>query len=87
MRRLKILFLLLSTVLFFIPWLQAKPDYSKKEGKACAYCHTQGKELNDVGKCYEKSKKLDDCATPEPKPPKEKASPPQTKTRKPKWLN
>jgi hypothetical protein len=32
----------------------AKPEYAKKEGKDCAYCHIKaGKpELNDTGKCY-----------------------------------
>ena len=31
-----------------------KTDYTKKEKKACTYCHTaQGKkDLNEVGKCY-----------------------------------
>jgi hypothetical protein len=31
-----------------------KPEYTKKEKKACTYCHTkQGdKELNDAGKYY-----------------------------------
>ena len=32
----------------------AKPEYAKKEGKGCKYCHvTVGKpDLNDTGKCY-----------------------------------
>ena len=32
----------------------AKPEYTKKEGKACAFCHvkTGSKELNDAGKYY-----------------------------------
>jgi hypothetical protein len=32
----------------------AKPEYAKKEGKKCTYCHTAaGKpDLNDTGKCY-----------------------------------
>jgi len=32
----------------------AKPDYTKKEKKACTYCHTaaNSKELNDAGKYY-----------------------------------
>lgn len=43
--------------------MQAKPEYTKKEGKGCVTCHTKArsKELNDVGKCYEKSKSLKDC--------------------------
>jgi len=32
----------------------AKPEYTKKEGKACTFCHTKSgsKELNDAGKYY-----------------------------------
>jgi hypothetical protein len=32
----------------------AKPEYAKKEGKACTFCHvkTGSKELNDAGKYY-----------------------------------
>lgn len=32
----------------------AKPEYTKKEKKACTYCHTSAgsKELNDAGKYY-----------------------------------
>ncbi len=43
--------------------LQAKPEYTKKEGKSCETCHTKAgaKELNDVGKCYEKKKSLKEC--------------------------
>ena len=39
----------------------AKPAYGKKEGKKCTYCHTTaGKpDLNDIGKCYQKSAPLD----------------------------
>jgi len=31
-----------------------KPEYSKKEGKACTFCHPPGKfkELTDAGKYY-----------------------------------
>ncbi len=31
-----------------------KAEYTKKEKKACTYCHVKAnsKELNDVGKCY-----------------------------------
>ncbi len=48
---------------------QAKPDYTKKEGKSCLTCHTKAgsKELNDVGKCYEKKKSLKECELPAPK--------------------
>jgi len=32
----------------------AKPEYAKKEGKTCTYCHVKmgSKELNDAGKYY-----------------------------------
>lgn len=32
----------------------AKPEYAKKEGKSCTYCHVKmgQKALNDTGKCY-----------------------------------
>jgi len=32
----------------------AKPEYAKKEGKACTFCHVKlgSKELNDAGKYY-----------------------------------
>ena len=45
----------------------AKPEYSKKEGKKCAYCHvTAGKpDLNDTGKCYKANDhSLAKCAAP-----------------------
>ena len=44
----------------------AKPEYTKKENKPCATCHTKAgsKELNDVGKCYSKDKSLKDCKVP-----------------------
>ena len=33
---------------------EAKPEFSKKESKACTYCHvkTGDKELNEAGKYY-----------------------------------
>lgn len=46
--------------------LQGKAEYTKKEGKSCTTCHVKAgsKELNDVGKCYEKGKSLKECTTP-----------------------
>lgn len=39
-----------------------KAEYTKKEKKACSYCHTKGKELNKVGECYkEKDHSLEGC--------------------------
>ncbi len=45
----------------------AKPEYAKKEGKGCKYCHvTAGKpELNDTGKCYkDNNHSLEKCKAP-----------------------
>jgi hypothetical protein len=53
--------LMLSTPISF-----AKPDYMKKEKKACTYCHNapSKKELNEVGKCYaEHGHVLDNCSS------------------------
>jgi len=54
MRLLKILFAVavLSGALLSIA--TAKPEYAKKEGKACTYCHVKmgQKELTDAGKYY-----------------------------------
>ena len=41
----------------------AKPEYTKKEKKACTVCHVKmgKKDLNDAGRCYEKSQKMAEC--------------------------
>ena len=38
----------------------AKPEYTKKEKKPCAFCHVTAtsKELNDAGKHYKEKKSL-----------------------------
>ena len=46
-----------------------KPEYTKKEKKACTACHVKmpvkdkkdTQALNDIGKCYEKSHSLENC--------------------------
>ncbi len=40
-----------------------KAEYTKKEKKACVYCHTKNgaKELNKVGDCYKEKKTLEGC--------------------------
>jgi hypothetical protein len=50
----------------FATLLQGKAEYTKKEGKGCVTCHVKpgSKDLNDVGKCYEKSKSLKECLAP-----------------------
>ena len=48
--------LLLLTLAAFIgvSMVMSKPEYAKKEGKACTFCHPPGKfkELTDAGKYY-----------------------------------
>ncbi|MBI2091457.1 MAG: hypothetical protein HYY43_01505 [Deltaproteobacteria bacterium] len=42
----------------------SKPEFAKKEGKACTYCHVKAgaKDLNDTGKCYKDNKfSLEKC--------------------------
>ena len=48
-----------------------KVEFSKKEKKPCIFCHTKaapkdGKDLNAVGKFYQKQKSLTDCAPAKP---------------------
>ena len=47
--------------LLFVPFTAGTPEYSKKENKQCAYCHTAvGKpDLNDAGKYYKDHHTLD----------------------------
>jgi len=70
--RISLLMALLVGGLTLAPTLLAgKPEYAKKEKKACTYCHVKlgSKDLNDVGKCYQKNKhSLEGC---EPKEKKE----------------
>jgi hypothetical protein len=43
-----------------------KAEYTKKEKKACTYCHVKAnsKQLNDLGKCYKaKNHSLEGCET------------------------
>jgi hypothetical protein len=52
-----------------------KPEYAKKEGKNCVYCHAKmegkdamAKNLNEVGKCYQAhDHSLATCKAPEKK--------------------
>jgi hypothetical protein len=48
----------------------AKPEYAKKEAKACTFCHVKAgsKELNDAGKYYkEHDHSLEGYKAPEKK--------------------
>lgn len=44
----------------------AKQEYTKKEKKPCTTCHVtaKSKELNEVGKYYEKKKTLEGAPAP-----------------------
>ena len=46
--------LALLMLLVSISWGLAKPEFTKKEGKPCTFCHPAGKfkELTDAGKYY-----------------------------------
>jgi len=41
-------------LLVFISWGLPKPEFTKKEGKPCTFCHPAGKfkELTEAGKYY-----------------------------------
>ncbi|MGD0436465.1 MAG: hypothetical protein ABSB86_08365 [Bryobacteraceae bacterium] len=57
--------ILVAGFLVTVPASFGKVEYSKKEGKNCAFCHVAAgkKELNDVGKCYaEHDHSLTACA-------------------------
>jgi hypothetical protein len=42
-----------------------KPEFTKKEKKACSFCHStktpSAKDLNKVGECYKKTQTLVGC--------------------------
>jgi hypothetical protein len=54
MRLLKVLVALTVITGSLLTLATAKPEYAKKEGKACTYCHVKAgqKDLNDAGKYY-----------------------------------
>jgi hypothetical protein len=55
---------LVAGLLLSSPFSSAKPDYMKRENKACTYCHNapNKRSLNDIGKCYaEHGHTLDKC--------------------------
>jgi len=65
----KLLLLGLVLAAFSAALVQGKPEYGRKEKATCTTCHTKmgSKELNDMGKCYAKSKSLKDCKAAEQK--------------------
>jgi hypothetical protein len=54
MRLLKVLIAISVSCGFLLTLATAKPEYAKKEGKPCTFCHVKmgSKELNDAGKYY-----------------------------------
>ena len=54
MRLLKVLVALAILSGSLLTLATAKPEYAKKEGKACTFCHVKAgsKELTDAGKYY-----------------------------------
>ena len=54
MRIIRLLLLVTFAALIAVSMGISKAEYSKKEGKACAFCHPPGKfkELTDAGKYY-----------------------------------
>lgn len=56
--------ILVGSLLLSSPFSFGKPDYMKKEQKACTHCHNapNKKDLNEVGKCYaEHGHSLEKC--------------------------
>lgn len=60
---IKVVLIAVVLAAFSMTLVQGKAEYTKKEGAACTVCHTKTgtKELNEIGKCYEKTKSLKDC--------------------------
>lgn len=54
MRFINLALLTLVALLVAVSFGLSKPEYSKKEGKPCTFCHPAGKfkELTDAGKYY-----------------------------------
>ena len=54
MRLIKVLVALAVITGSLLTLATAKPEYAKKEGKTCTFCHVKAgqKDLNDTGKYY-----------------------------------
>jgi len=54
MRMLKVLMAITVFCGCLLSLATAKPEYAKKEGKPCTFCHVKmgSKDLNDAGKYY-----------------------------------
>ena len=54
MKLMKTVFLVAFAIAMTLPFGMSKPEYSKKEGKGCTFCHPAGKmkELTPAGQYY-----------------------------------
>lgn len=54
MKSLRALIAIFIFCVSLLPLAIAKPEYSKKEGKPCTFCHVKigSKEMTDAGKYY-----------------------------------
>jgi hypothetical protein len=54
MKLMKTLLLVAFAITMALPFCMSKPEYAKKEGKACTFCHPAGKmkELTPAGQYY-----------------------------------
>ena len=55
MKLIRTLSLLAFAIVMALPYGLGKPEYGKKEGKACTFCHPPGKfkELTRAGQYYQ----------------------------------
>ena len=69
MRKLKALIVIAFFAGSMLPLATATPQFAKKTGKACTFCHVKpgSKELTDAGKYYKKHHTLDGYKAPEKK--------------------
>jgi hypothetical protein len=54
MKLIKTVFLVVFAIAMTLPFGMGKPEYAKKEGKGCTFCHPAGKmkELTTAGQYY-----------------------------------
>ncbi len=57
MRFVKLLAVFAFLFIMVASFSMAKPEYAKKEGKSCTFCHVKAGQpaLNEMGKCYQKN--------------------------------
>jgi hypothetical protein len=70
MKTIRALLVIAAACGALLPLATAKPEYAKKEGKNCVFCHVKmgSKELNDAGKYYkEHNHSLEGYKAPEKK--------------------